>query len=169
MTKHFFLVRHAQAETSSPMSKDFERLLTPTGMAEATKMGERLAQLQVRPSLIVTSAAERCATTAQLLAERMGYEPDAIRQEPDLYEASVRSLLGVINGLEETHSSVMMVGHNPAATYLAEFLTHAEIGSLPTGSVVYITFEGQTWSEVTGQSGKLVWFEYPDKGSETEG
>ncbi len=168
MTKHFFLVRHAQAETSSPMSKDFDRMLTPTGMAEATKMGERLVQLQVKPSLIVTSPAYRCTDTAQLLAERMGYDTTLIRQEPDLYEASVRNLLSVINGLEETYGSVMLVGHNPAATYLAEFLTRAEIGSLPTGSVVYITFEGQKWAEVTGQSAKLVWFEYPDKINDAE-
>jgi phosphohistidine phosphatase len=168
MTKHFFLVRHAQAETSSPMSKDFDRMLTPTGMAEASKMGERLVQLAVKPSLIVTSPALRCADTAQLLAERMGYDTNAIREETDLYEASVRNLLAVINGLEETHGSVMLVGHNPAATYLAEFLTRAEIGSLPTNGVVYMTFEGQKWAEVTGQSGKLVWFEYPDKATDAE-
>jgi phosphohistidine phosphatase len=103
-----------------------------------------------------------------LLAERMGFDPNAIRQEPDLYEASVRNLLSIINGLEETHGSVMLVGHNPAATYLAEFLTRAEIGLLPTGGVVYMTFEGQQWAEVTGQSGKLVWFEYPDKATDAE-
>jgi phosphohistidine phosphatase len=168
MTKHFFLVRHAQAETSSPMSKDFDRMLTPTGMAEATKMGERLVQLEVKPSLIVTSPALRCADTAQLLAERMGYDTNAVREEPDLFEASVRNLLSIINGLEEKHERVMLVGHNPAATYLAEFLTRAEIGSLPTGGVVYMTFEGQKWSEVTGQSARLVWFEYPDKATDTE-
>jgi phosphohistidine phosphatase len=62
----------------------------------------------------------------------------------------------------------MLVGHNPAATYLAEFLTRAEIGSLPTNGVVYMTFEDQKWGEVTGQSAKLVWFEYPDKATDTE-
>lgn len=168
MTKHLFLVRHAQAETSSPMSKDFDRMLTPTGMAEAMKMGERLVQMEVRPSLIVTSPALRCADTAGLLAERLGYDTNAVREEPDLFEASVRNLLSVINGLEEKHERVMLVGHNPAATYLAEFLTREEIGSLPTGAVVYMTFEGQQWAEVTGQSAKLVWFEYPDKAADTE-
>ena len=168
MTKHFFLIRHAQAETSSHMSKDFELMLTPPGMGEAMKMGDRLVQLGVRPSLIVTSPALRCADTAKLLAARMGYDTNAVRQEPDLYEASVRNLLSVINGLEETHERVMLVGHNPAATYLAEFLTRAEIGSLPTGGTVYMTFEGQKWSEVTGQSAKLVWFEYPDKPTDAQ-
>lgn len=168
MTKHLYLMRHAQAETSSPMSKDFDRMLTPTGMAESTKMGERLAGLQVRPSLIITSPASRCARTAELLAERMGYDTDAVLQEPELFEASVRALLAVISRIEESHTAVMVVGHNPAATYLAEYLTRSEIGSMPTGGVVKIQFDGQKWSEVTGQSGQLIWFDYPEKNTETE-
>jgi hypothetical protein len=59
----------------------------------------------------------------------------------------------------------MLVGHNPAATYLAEFLTRAEIWLVaPTGGVVYMTFEGQKWAEVTGSVGQIGWFEYPRQG-----
>jgi phosphohistidine phosphatase len=168
MNKHLYLMRHAQAETSSPMSKDFDRMLTSTGMSEATKMGERLSQLQVKPTLILTSSADRCARTAELLAERLGFDTDAVVQESELYEASVRSLLAAINGIDESHSSVLLVGHNPAATYLAEYLTRSEIGSMPTGGVVHIELQGQKWAEVTGQSGQLIWFEYPEKISEGE-
>ena len=38
-----------------------------------------------------------------------------------------------------------MVGHNPTLSYLAEYLTGAEIGGLWPGSAVYMTQEADTW------------------------
>lgn len=166
MDKHLFLVRHAQAETSSHVQKDFDRLLTSTGFAEALKMGERLVRQQVKPSLIVTSPADRCAATAQLLAERLQLKTEDIVPQPDLYEASVRSLMNVINGLEEDKNVVLLVGHNPAISYLAEFLTHTEIGSMPTCAVVHVVFENLAWAQVSGQTGTLAFFDYPDNNGE---
>ncbi len=163
MIKHLFLVRHAQAVASTPVQKDFDRELSSSGVIEASKMGDRLHKLDVTPSLIVTSPAHRCMTTAQLIAEQLGYNTENLVSEMPLYESSVRAIMSVINGLNESYDSAMIVAHNPYLTYLAEFLTYSEIGSMPTCGVVYITFENLTWADIRGQVGKLIWFEHPAK------
>lgn len=163
MVKSLILVRHAQAEPYSPVIKDEERELTATGVADASRMGKHLLSLQVVPDLIIASPAFRTSTTAQLLAEQLGYDLPNIQTESTLYESSMRNLIGVVNQLSEKHLQVMIVSHNPTLTYLAEYLTHAEIGTLPTCGAVNIQFENLSWQQVSGNTGKLLWFEYPGK------
>jgi phosphohistidine phosphatase len=163
MIKHLFLVRHALAVAPTPLQKDFERELSSRGVIEASKMGDRLHKLGVSPSVMVTSPANRCLTTASLIAEQLGFNTDQLIEDASLYETSVRTIMAVINDLSEHCEQAMIIGHNPYLTYLAEFLTHAEIGNIPTCGVAHITFENLTWSEVGGQTGQLVWFEYPEK------
>jgi phosphohistidine phosphatase len=163
MVKSLVLVRHAQAEPYSPVIKDEERELTATGVADASRMGKHLHTLQVIPDLIVASPAYRTITTAQLLAEQLGYETSKIRTETTLYESSMRNLMAVVNELDERYLQVMIVSHNPTLTYLAEYLTHAEIGTVPTCGSVQIRFDNIFWQQVSGNTGKLVWFEYPGK------
>ncbi|QHT70526.1 histidine phosphatase family protein [Rhodocytophaga rosea] len=163
MVKSLVLVRHAQAEPYSPVIKDEERELTATGVADASRMGKHLQSLQVKPDLIVASPAYRTTTTAQLLAEQLGYNLSNIKIEPTLYESSMRNLMAVVNQLSETYTQVMIISHNPTLTYLAEYLTHAEIGTVPTCGSLQIQFENISWQQVSGNTGKLVWFEFPGK------
>lgn len=164
MTKHLFLVRHAQAVSGTPTERDFERGLSSSGMIEACKMGARLKQLAVNPDLIFTSAATRALDTARYMAEQMDYDTDKLIVEPALYEEfALQSFAEMINAIPEEKASAMVIAHNPKQTYLAEYFSQQEIGAIPTSGVVYIIFENQAWSEVTRGSGKLVWFEYPAK------
>jgi phosphohistidine phosphatase len=163
MVKHLLLVRHAQAEPYSPVIKDEERELTATGVADASRMGKYFQTLQVVPQLIVSSPAYRTTSTAQLLAEQLNYETDKIKTEATLYESSMRNLMAVVNQLDEKNDYVMIVSHNPTITYLAEYLTREEIGTIPPCGSVNIRFEDITWQEISANTGKLAWFEYPGK------
>ena len=163
MIKHLLLVRHAQAEPYSPVVKDEERELTATGVADASRMGKHFQTLQVAPQLIISSPAYRTITTAQLLAEQLNYQIDKIKIESTLFESSMRNLMAVVNQLNETNDFVLIVSHNPTLTYLAEYLTREEIGTLPPCGSVNIRFENIAWQEISSNCGKLVWFEYPGK------
>ncbi len=163
MVKHLLLIRHGQAEPYSPVIRDQERELTSTGVTEASRMGKFIHTKQVFPVHIIASSARRTIATAALLAAQLGYDESKIRIEPVLYESSMRSLIAVVNQLEEAFEQVMIVSHNPTLTYLAEYLTHEEIGNLPTCGAVFIRFDNQKWAEVSGNTGKLVWYEYPGK------
>ena len=163
MRKQLLLVRHAQAHQPHPLQKDFERELNATGYAEASRMGRHLREKSLALDAVFSSAANRAKATAQLLTEPLGFSYERIVFDPDIYEATVRKLMQLINGFDEAYASVMVFGHNPHISYLAEFLTHQEIGTLPTCGVVSIGFDDCTWKEITGSMGKLEWIESPEK------
>jgi len=166
-SKHLIIVRHGEAELPNASQKDFDRQLNTTGFADASRMGKQLLSkpLNNQPiqlDSIYASPANRALTTAQLLCEQLGFAYERIIPEPDMYETSVRKLMLLINGLDEQQQTVMLVGHNPHLSYLTEMLTREEIGSLPTCGMAAITFEAQTWSAISGATGKLIWFSHPD-------
>jgi phosphohistidine phosphatase len=163
MNKVLLIVRHAQAEQTNNVQKDFSRELNTTGYADSSRMGRYLASKKLMPDAVFSSPAHRARTTAQLLAEQLGFNYDLIVFDQEIYEASVRKLMQLINGLAETQTQVMIVGHNPHLTYLAEYLTQQEIGNIPTCGVVAITFGNQPWKEVSNGTGKLAWLEHPEK------
>lgn len=164
MDKHLFIVRHAQAVTEAAIQKDFDRELSSSGVIDACRVGSHLKHLHVLPDIILTSPAIRALSTAQYMAEQIGYDVDKLVIEPLLYQDfALQSFVQMINELPDTYHSAMIVAHNPKQSYLAEYLTHEDIGILPTCSVVHIVFESQSWAAVTGGNGKLVWLEHPEK------
>jgi phosphohistidine phosphatase len=161
MVKNLFLVRHAKSDWSVSGQKDFDRELNGRGMADAPRVGRKLNELQVKPDLIMSSPAARAKLTAELIAEQLSYDPEKIIFEGEIYEASVRSLLSVINNLPDEYNSVILVGHNPTFTYIAESLTKKNIDNIPTCGIVNIEFDISSWKEVSGDMGTLKWFIYP--------
>ncbi|MBY0425331.1 MAG: hypothetical protein K2Q22_06820 [Cytophagales bacterium] len=79
-----------------------------------------------------------------------------------IYEASPRTLMDIINGLDNTKSFAVIFGHNPGLTYIAEYLTGAVIGNIPTAGCVLIRFEVDAWSHISKDSGTLVWEQFPE-------
>ena len=160
MTKTLYLVRHAKASES--VSPDLLRPLVPNGMIDAARMGKHLASKMQGIDLILTSNAERTQMTAQVFCEQLGIDNHKVTVLESLYESSPKHYLEVVNGLSEDLDSVMIVGHNPSISYFAEFLTHEEIGSMPTCSVIGMTFEDLKWAGVSKKSGHMTFYDSPD-------
>ena len=163
MVKNLFLVRHAKSDWSIPGQKDFDRELNARGSNDAPRMGRKLYELDVRPDLIISSPAARAKYTAEFIAEQLRYDTEKIILNDEVYEASVRSLLAVINDIPDDYHRVIIVGHNPTFTYIAENLTKKNIDNIPTCGVVNIEFQIDSWKEVSGDMGTLKWFIYPKK------
>lgn len=163
MSKSLYLVRHAKSDWSIPGRKDFERDLNPRGMLDAPNMGKKLFEMKVMPDLIVSSNAVRAKATAEFISEQIQYNVENILFREEIYEASLRTMLAVINELPENINNIMLFGHNPGLTYLAEYLTKEDIGDIPTCGVVAIEFNTDHWVEISGGTGKLNWFIYPKK------
>ena len=94
-------------------------------------MGKRLAKRGVKPDLLVSSPALRALTTAQLIAEEIGYKRKDIVVDDRLYASSADELLAVIRALDKKLDRVMLVGHNPEFADLAHRLS-SEIIDMPT-------------------------------------
>jgi phosphohistidine phosphatase len=161
MVKTLIFMRHAKSDWSIGGQKDFDRTLNNRGLGDAPRMGRRLLELGVKPDLVLSSPAVRAKTTAEYVSEQLGYNIDTIIYDDEIYEASVRSLLAVVNKIEDNVHSVVIFGHNPTHTYLAEYLTKEAIGNIPTAGAVCIEFELDSWKLVSEATGKMKWFEYP--------
>lgn len=160
--KELFLIRHAEAFAADSGSKDFERSLTNKGMRDAAMTGAFMASQKMLPQVTYFSAAHRAAETARLICSHLGPTVHSVETE-ELYEASPRTLLQFINQLSEEYNSVTLIGHNPAITYLAEYLTKAEVGNMYPASLVQIKIENLKWSEISQGSGSLLQMRNPEE------
>ena len=160
--KTLFLVRHAKSSRDDPSLPDRDRPLDDRGKQDAPKMGKRLAKREVKPDLLLSSPALRARTTAQLIAEEIGYKRKDIVVDDRLYASSADDLLAVIRALDKKLNRVMLFGHNPEFTDLAHWLS-SEIIDMPTCAVVEFNFEQTAWSEVGEVKPAKVVFDYPKK------
>ncbi len=156
MSINLYLLRHAQSADKQIGQSDHDRELTPLGLKQAMLIGSFLQQQKISLDIIMSSTAERAKATATTLCDAMKFEEERILLRDELYEASTRTFLEFITQLDDNLINVMCIGHNPVISYLAEYLTKAEIGSMVTGGLVVIQFNINTWKEVHEGAGKLI-------------
>ena len=162
MSRFLYLMRHAQSADKQPSQPDKERKLTQQGMQDALFAGRYLAKQKINLDLVLCSTAIRAINTASLVIEPLKLDPSKIQLEEELYTASVRTFLGIVTQLDEPHTSVMFVGHNPVISYLAEYLTKAEIGDMPPAGLTIIRYNGAHWKDINQGSAEFVTMLAPD-------
>jgi phosphohistidine phosphatase len=160
--KTLFLVRHAKSSRDDPSLPDRDRPLGDRGKQDAPMMGKRLAKRDVKPDLLVSSPALRALTTAQLIAEEVGYKRKDIVVDDRLYASSPDDLLAVIHALDKNLDRVMLVGHNPEFSDLAHRLS-SEIIDMPTSAVAEFHFDTKAWSDVGEVGPAKAVQDYPKK------
>ena len=162
--KRLLLGRHAKSSWKDGELPDFDRPLNKRGRENGPEMGKRLVKLGVRPDLVMSSPARRALDTARLLADTFGIPKKKIQIERDLYDSYPAKLLQIIQGLDSGLATVLLVGHNPEITILANILV-AGLGldNIPTGGIVALDFPVDAWQAVDEESGILAFFEYPRK------
>jgi phosphohistidine phosphatase len=116
----------------------------------------------VKPDLILSSPARRALMTAQIIAEKVAYRPRDIVVVDRLYGAAVDDLLNVIHELDDRLKRVMLFGHNPELTALANRLS-SEICDLPTCAVAEFTFDAKSWTQIGKAALTKAALDYPKK------
>ena len=142
--KYLALLRHAKSSWKNADLDDFDRPLNQRGERDAPMMGRRLQARGVRPSLIVSSPAKRARKTARLVAQ-------------------AGTILAVIAEQENSFNSIVVCGHNPGMTDLANRLTDSAIDNVPTCGVVGMEADIQSWAETGDAEWRLVFFDYPKR------
>lgn len=153
--KTLLLLRHGKTQPDAPQG-DKKRHLLERGRKDAAEMGSRLPHIAGRLGSIVSSDAARTDETAQIAAAAAGYG-GAITYEPAIYNATLDTLLSVVQHLSDTDDCVLMVGHNPGFEYLAADLVEegTEPPQLPTASIAHFQFDTQHWRDVRPGTGTL--------------
>ncbi len=163
--KYLYLVRHAKSSWDFPELSDFDRPLNKRGKRDAPRMGLRLASKGLGIDAIISSPANRAITTAREIAVALDFPVADIVQSEDIYHSGMSSLMDVVKGLSNKLNSVILVGHNPGFTDIANQLKEHDyyIDNVPTCGVVGIEFACLKWGEITEHSGRLLFFDYPKK------
>ena len=159
--KTLTIVRHAKSSWNEPGLSDRERPLNKRGQRDAPRMGKRIADAGIRPSLIVSSPATRAWTTAQIIAEELSYPVEFLQRENSLYLASLNDILDVIVAQDDGFNSLMVVGHNPGLTNMANFLSPGLTGNLQTAGVVSVTFDQDDWKLYEQPNTELILHDFP--------
>ena len=162
MAKHLYLFRHADAAGKESRQEDRSRELSQAGIKESLHMGAWFQEQQFKFDVIISSSAQRAEQTAMLAAEGMKLDKPKIILEDVLYEASVRAFLDYINNIEDGYDHVLIVGHNPVISYLAEYLTKADIGEMVPAALVIMKFDFKSWKQVSENTGVLINYTTPD-------
>lgn len=165
MAKQLLLIRHAKSDWGNAGLDDFDRPLNKRGKANAPEMAERLAKQKIVPELIVSSPALRALITAKFFAETWEIPAKSIQLAPSIYEASVKTLLSVINNLPHQYDFIAMFGHNPGLTDLVNYFD-VVVDNMPTCSVVYLEFPFDDWKMISAATGKVLLFDYPKSGED---
>ncbi|HEX5171121.1 MAG TPA: histidine phosphatase family protein [Cyclobacteriaceae bacterium] len=156
MTKLLYLLRHAQSAEKQQGQTDRERELTQQGVKESFQIGAFMHREKIFPDAIYCSVAERARMCAQLIADTIKLDLGKIIPDEELFQASVRTFMEFVQRLDDSYKSVMCIGHNPAISYLAEYLSKAEIGELPTGGLVILKFPIDNWEDVNEGTGEFI-------------
>jgi len=161
--KQLTLLRHAKSSWGRPDLDDHDRPLNQRGQRDTPIMGRRLVAHGVRPSLIITSSAKRARQTAKLLAREIGYPIEFMHTEKSLYLADPATIIGVIEGQEDTFSDIVVCAHNPGITDLANQLSGQSIDNVPTCGVVVIEADTDSWSGIVDSPRTFIIFDYPKR------
>ena len=156
MVKSLIIIRHALSLNEQPGMKDVERTLSVAGIQDASKIGKYLKIKNIIPEQIHSSHALRAVGTAQIIAEQIGIKNDRIIINEELYQASVRILLKIINQLDEKINNLILIGHNPSVSYLCEYLSGNDIRPITPAGICILNFENTAWKGIDKGFGALI-------------
>ncbi len=126
-------------------------------------MGSLLRDKGLCPEIIISSDALRARTTADLIAAEINYPVGKTLYRNELYLASPGALLAALFSEASGHDDVMLVGHNPGITELANQLSHARLDNLPTCGVITIIADIDDWADLREHAGNAEWCLWPKK------
>jgi phosphohistidine phosphatase len=151
--KRLTLMRHANAQWKDPQLSDFDRPLNRRGTSEAEAMSRRLIELKLIPTIVLTSTARRAQQTADIVGKELGVPARNMRSDESLYLAAAADILRVIQTTGPRIPHLMIVGHNPGITELANLLAPTSHVDLATAAICSLTFDARSWADV--KSGNL--------------
>jgi phosphohistidine phosphatase len=166
--RRLMLLRHAKSDWSKPGQPDHERELNARGRKAAPRMGAYIAEQGFLPDLIVSSTAVRTRQTLELARAAFGGKPK-VSFEGRIYEADTDDILEVLKETKANVHTLLVVGHNPGLSDLAELLisfgdssaNQQLLEKFPTAALAVIDFAIDDWRDLRPHSGRLDRFVTP--------
>lgn len=159
--KKFFFIRHAKSSWKDMSLRDRDRPLNKRGFRDAPFMAKLLKAKQPEVDRLISSPAKRAFTTATYFAEAYGWTQEQIEIQNSIYEASTMEVMNIIHSLNDQLNIVILFGHNPTFTSLANMFTTDYIPNVPTCGIVEVVSETTSWKQVNRNNSSVQNFYYP--------
>jgi phosphohistidine phosphatase len=151
MNKTLILVRHSKTINRDGSVNDFERSLTQEGKTDSLRMAKFLLESDIKPDLIITSAANRALETANIFAKVFNTTEKDIISTRKLYYCSAKTILDQIYGLPPAIGCVMVVAHNPGISDLSRGLSSGKTLCMDNTQVTLLKYDMEHWYQVDEQ------------------
>jgi len=144
--KTLVLLRHAKSSWKDPYLSDHDRPLNKRGKRDAPLMAKRYNYSFPKPELVLCSSSTRTKETIAFFALELGLQPDQIEIDRTLYHADAYTILEEVKKVDTSVQTVMVVGHNPGITILANMLQPGITENVPTCGILVFTSKDDTWA-----------------------
>jgi phosphohistidine phosphatase len=159
--KTLYLIRHAKASWDMPGLSDIDRPLLPKGVKKTQLVLDFLVKNGTRAGMIVSSPAVRAFETAKIVAAGLDYPISKIRVDRKIYDGYYDRMLDLIYSTNNDVDSLMIFGHNPTITHLANLFLNPGIENMPTSCVVCLSFETDKWEQLPAVEARKEFVIFP--------
>jgi len=160
--KKLIIVRHSKSDWGFEGLSDIDRPLNQRGYRDAYDMSNWYGENNDKPDAIYTSSATRALSTAFIFARLLEIKQERFYIIPEIYESTMATLKKIISMIPDNLHTVLLFGHNPGLTNLAnELCIDLEFDNIPTTGMVALQFETASWKNLTLNPGKLTFYKYP--------
>lgn len=156
--KEVILVRHGKSSRDYQGVVDMDRPLTERGISDAALVAMYFAKQSRNPQLVCSSPANRALHTAMIFMDKMGIDPSRVNISKELYNFSPEPVVRFIRNLDQSFNSVMIFGHNPTFTSIANIFGNKPIDNLPTAGAVILKFEVSDWHQINKGLTEIIVF-----------
>ncbi len=159
--KLIVLVRHAKAEEHRPGRPDHSRALTKKGREDAQTLGRALTAVGFEPEVALVSDAARTVETWVILSR--GWDVPEVSRTRELYNMAPGDLIETLRELPLGAERVIVVGHNPTVSSVADYLAGTNsnkdaagkvFNGLQTGTAALFEYQGD-WEDLGQGSARL--------------
>ncbi|TBV26477.1 histidine phosphatase family protein [Meridianimaribacter sp. CL38] len=145
--KQILFIRHAKSSWEYDVS-DIDRPLNSRGLNDADLMSNHFKSYKIRPDIVFSSPANRALTTCKIFLKTLNIDENRLVIDTNLYDFGGQMVMDFIKSVDDTHSCIMVFGHNHAFTTLVNELGDQFIGNLPTCGLAKIDFDTDQWSKI---------------------
>jgi phosphohistidine phosphatase len=164
VSRRLIVMRHAKAEPFA--ATDHARRLTERGLECARDVGRHLLESGLVPDFALVSSALRTRETWAEVARACGATDVQVSYDDTVFTGSPDVVLEAIRGAPADASTVIFVGHNPTAAYLAHLLDDGEgdpaavselVQGFPPGALAVLEVD-VAWVDLAAGTGRVAGF-----------
>ena len=159
--KDLYIVRHGKSISDYGDISDVDRPLKNRGINDSYSMAQRFLNNRKIPDKIISSPAIRALHSATIFARTFNLPHNKILIDEGIYMAGTKFMIDFIKKTENNVKALMIFGHNPTFTELANFFMDNNIDNLPTTGIVGIRFRIDEWSEIDRIKPIESFFDFP--------